>query len=77
MGTDPQDNCADNLSDPAFPPDMNNDKKINVGDILAGFYGKISPPANYTRRSDFDADGDIDTGDVIIGYRDRMLTTCQ
>jgi len=83
VGTDPLDNCPDNLSDPAWPLDMNNDKKVSSADILAAYPGKVSPPTNwcggagYDRRADLDADAKISAADV-LQYAAKVSppTTC-
>ena len=46
-------------------------QRVNIGDVIILFSGKILNPPAYTPRSDFDeprGDGDIDIGDVIIGF---------
>ncbi len=82
MGTDPRDGCAaDTMSgnetpDP-YPPDSDDDRDADIGDVIALFNGRLGMPANYTARSDMDADGDIDVGDVIIGFGGgRIGTKC-
>ena len=34
LGTDPVDACPDAITDDAWPPDMNNDTRANVLDVL-------------------------------------------
>ena len=36
----------------------------------------ILTPANYKGRSDFNADGDVDVGDVMMGFAKTILTMC-
>ena len=48
IGTDPMDNCPDNTSDNAWPPDINNDGTVDIlGDItvLSGEFGTTVPPS--------------------------------
>jgi hypothetical protein len=52
----------------AWPPDANDDQKVNVGDVILLFAGKILNPPAYQARSDFDGNGSINIGDVIIGF---------
>ena len=35
MGTDPFDNCANNSSHAAWPPDFNNDRLVSLADVMA------------------------------------------
>ncbi len=88
MGTDPLDPCADTTMPndergPAFgeplspwPPDGTDDQSANVGDVIKLFRGIIGVPANYTPRSDFNADGVVNSGDVIAGFKDIIGTNC-
>ncbi len=50
IGTDPQDNCPDNSSDAAWPPDMNNNRTVT------GIGCMVGQPC-YNRRYDLDANG--------------------
>jgi len=48
IGTDPLDDCPDNVSDNAWPPDINNDRFVDIlGDIsvLSGEFGTTVPPS--------------------------------
>ncbi len=81
LGTNPVFACPttttpnDEAPDP-WPPDADDDRDVDIGDVLALFYGKLGNPPNYTPRSDFDADGDVDVGDVIAGFKDTIGTNC-
>jgi Thrombospondin type 3 repeat len=47
-GTDPADNCPDNATDAAWPPDINNDTFVDViGDmaVVSNNFGQSVPPA--------------------------------
>jgi hypothetical protein len=93
MGTDPSDRCADttiandergfNYSQPLspLPPDANDDRNINVGDLIILLGGgkmltSVGHPL-YSPRSDFNGNGVLNMGDVIIGFSGRVLTTCR
>lgn len=74
MGTDPLQHCpATPLSldeDPdAWPPDANDDRDMDIGDIIMLFKNILMTPANYQERSDFTADDQVDVADVIVGFR--------
>jgi hypothetical protein len=60
MGTDPLDNCPDNSSDAAWPPDMKNDKVVNILDVslFRGELGGSNP------RFDLKIDGIVNILDV-------------
>ena len=63
--TDPFDNCADNATDAAWPPDLNNDKKVDQTDAEA-FKPHMSKPVNDSnRRFDLNADKYINIVDVL------------
>jgi len=61
----------------AWPPDADDNQRVNIGDVIKLFSGTILNPPAYVRRSDFDASGDIDIGDVIIGFGATMFLSCQ
>jgi CSLREA domain-containing protein len=73
IGTNPGRGCAatatanDEDPDP-FPSDADDNQKVNIGDVIILFSGKILNPPAYTPRSDFDDNGAINIGDVIIGF---------
>ena len=73
IGTNPGRGCAltatanDEDPDP-FPSDADDNQKVNIGDVIILFSGKILNPPAYTPRSDFDDSGAINIGDVIIGF---------
>ena len=68
IGTDPFDDCADNLADDANPPDVNNDTFYDILDIvlLAGWFGLGAPPApvRYDIAPD-PPDGFVDINDIV------------
>ncbi len=72
IGTNPLVGCGI----AAWPPDANDDRDVDIGDIVALFNGVVANPPGYTPRSDLDADGDVDVGDVLSGFNGRMLTRC-
>ena len=51
IGTDPFDDCADVPVDDAWPPDLNNDQRVNLMDILK-FKGLLNDEAKYKPRYD-------------------------
>ena len=75
--TDPADNCADNLTDAAWPPDINNDKKVDQADAdafkpyMLSSYGQTK----FNHRFDLNADKKINVGDV-LQLRPYMGTSC-
>jgi len=68
IGTDPFDNCPDNYSDEAWPPDLKLDWCINVADVVK-FTGHIPcyyvGDACYENRFDLKTDGEIGAADVL------------
>jgi hypothetical protein len=79
VGTDPTDACPDDLTDDAWPLDVNKDGQVRVvGDVL-NFRGRIGAKPgdpNWWQRLDFNADGEIRVvGDVLM-YRGRIGETC-
>ncbi len=87
LGTDPMLHCAatstrDDEEIDAWPLDADDDRDADIGDIIFLFQGRLLNPQNYDARADFNADGDIDLMDLIIGYRDIIsvfgipLATC-
>ena len=73
IGTNPAKPCAltatanDEDPDP-FPSDADDNQRVNIGDVIILFSGKILNPPAYSARSDFDDNGSINIGDVIIGF---------
>ena len=80
IGTDPFDNCPDDTSDAAWPPDINNDTQItSVGDVLnyVNRGGARPGDPNWWRRLDLNVDGVITyVGDVIPNYTNKGGTRC-
>ena len=67
IGTDPLDPCADNPSDDAWPPDVDNDTEVNVLDLstVGGSpFGQQLGDPDYWERVDFNADEQIDILDL-------------
>ena len=81
IGTDPFDACSDNISDPAWPFDINNDTKVNVGDILkfsaeSVLLTKEGDP-KFNRRYDLNADRKVNVGDILLySAKNVLLTKC-
>jgi len=69
LGTDPMDNCANDPSHDAWPPDINKDKTVNIFDVGAlrapfgSVEGQAGPPV-YWARVDFDDSGTVNIQDV-------------
>ena len=77
IGTNPYQACPKSLSDAAWPPDFNNNKKvdiIDVGAIRPYFNSKVGQ-TTYSRRFDLDADGKIENSDVGL-LRSYFSKTC-
>jgi hypothetical protein len=68
VATDSLDDCPDNLSDPAWPPDIDNDTRVNIFDIAEYFAFGAYPSAlgdpEYDNRLDLTADGSINIFDL-------------
>ena len=65
--TDAADNCADDTNDAAWPPDFNNDKLVNMTDVvlLKPYFGqKVTGEKN--KRFDLNADKVINLSDVFL-----------
>jgi hypothetical protein len=76
--TDTLDGCADNSNDAAWIVDIDNNRIVNVGDVLAFrpvILTSIGEPF-YLRRFDFNADTKINVGDV-LGFIGFILTSCE
>jgi len=81
IGTDPLDACSDNTSDPAWPFDINNDTKVNVGDILKfsaeGVLLTKEGDPKFNRRYDLNADRKVNVGDILLyPAKNVLLTKC-
>lgn len=65
IGTDPFDACPDNKRDAAWPPDLNNDRKVNNGDngVLSNH---IRKKRTYTARYDLNTNGQVDSADQTL-----------
>jgi subtilisin len=74
MGTDPLDSCPDSRYDDAWPPDVNNDGKVNIQDPLRYKY-KLAPNNPYDRRYDLNTDGTVNIQDVSL-YKYLIGSTC-
>jgi hypothetical protein len=72
IGTDPADACPDDPSDDAWPPDINNDRSVNILDVLL-FKGPIS--GAYDSRYDLNADSAINILDVLL-YKPLIGMAC-
>jgi hypothetical protein len=69
MGTDPRKSCADNASSNAWPPDFNNDGRVDdldIGLLTNDIYTHI-----YNKRYDMNADGFLDNLDIEYFYREN------
>jgi hypothetical protein len=82
MGTDTLDACADDANDDAWPPDINNNRWVNINDVLmyrpvvGSIYGGTQPlDRAYDRRFDLNADKSININDV-LGMRPHVGKTC-
>jgi len=77
LGTDPFDDCPDNTSDEAWPPDFNNDRRVNLADIgpLRRAFNSRTGDPNYSRRVDLNTNGSINLGDIIM-LRAYFNTIC-
>src|SRR5438309_2237655 len=60
LGTDPNDACPDNANDAAWPPDLNNNRAVDITDVamLTGRFGNSVPPE--PQRYDLTPSGYID-----------------
>ncbi|MEX0800964.1 MAG: hypothetical protein WD379_07105 [Dehalococcoidia bacterium] len=82
MQTDPLADCPEVVGKhDAWPPDFTKDRLVNTGDTIAGFgQGQLltsEGQPGYDRRSDANADGQINVGDVtVLMGGGVMLTSC-
>jgi hypothetical protein len=75
IGTDPLDDCPDDPTDAAWPPDQKNDGNVNILDI-AKYRLKLEFMGHpYDRRYDLKADVTVDILDI-AAYRPVILTWC-
>lgn len=72
FGTDRLDNCPDNSSDAAWPPDMDNNRRVNILDMLL-FKPKLW--GSYDRRYDLDVNGTVNILDVLL-YKPILGQQC-
>ena len=77
MATDSLDACPDDGNDPAWPPDMDNNQRVTIGDVLMYRYviGGDLGEWNYDRRFDLNGEGHITIGDVLF-YRSWIGQSC-
>ncbi len=79
LGCDPLDDCPDDLSDDAWPLDVDMTCDVSVTGDVFNYRGRIgATPSNpeWWQRLDLDMSGDISvTGDVFL-YRGRIGETC-
>ncbi len=73
MGTDPFNPCPDNPDEDAWPPDVNNDKKVNILDAL--LYKPKLAPRPYDRRYDLNTDGTVNILDALL-YKPIIGSKC-
>jgi Tol biopolymer transport system component len=75
MGTDPLDNCPDDPSDDAWPPDFNNTGSVTSGDLVL-FRQHYEPLGGlYEARYDLNASGSITSGDLVV-FRTYYGSNC-
>ena len=65
LGTDINDACPDNKRDPAWPPDFNNDKRVNQKDFVL-LKRTIIRNKPYNKRYDLNMDNKLDNDDLNI-----------
>jgi len=79
IGTDPLDSCPDNLNDPAWPFDIDNNAYIDVRDILkiaaAGVLLTKEGDPKFNRRYDLNANGKINVEDLLLYSAKKVLMT--
>lgn len=77
MGTDSLDRCPDDANDEAWPPDLDNNKAVNITDVVKfrPVLFSSSGQANYNRRFDLDASKTINITDV-LKYVGIIMTSC-
>jgi uncharacterized repeat protein (TIGR01451 family) len=67
VGTDPNIACATTVSVNAWPADINNDRRVNITDVLkfVPVFNSAAPGPPYNKRFDLNGDGRIGTSDVL------------
>jgi RHS repeat-associated protein len=82
MGTDTLDACADDANDDAWPPDIDNNRTVNINDVLmyrpvvGSIYGGTQPRDRpYDRRFDLNADKSLNINDV-LSFIPHVGKTC-
>lgn len=82
IGTDPYDACPDNKKDKAWPPDFNNDRKVNKKDLdlINGELRKCETDSGkgkkaFKPRYDLNTDGCITVQDIILIFK-YLGTSC-
>jgi len=77
MATDGMDACPDNANGPAWPVDIDNNRSVNIGDVIQFSTPILSSMGNprYNRRFDFNANGSVNIGDV-LRFSGVILTSC-
>jgi len=77
MGTDPMNNCANDTTHDAWPPDFDNNKRVDIIDVL--FFnthmGAKIGDSNYDKRYDLDVNGTINIIDILF-FGPYMQKTC-
>lgn len=68
VGTDVEDNCSDDQGNPAWPPDINNDRLVNRVDtgLFRAHLGSKAGSENFDARFDLNGDGQITSADLSI-----------
>ena len=76
-GTDPRYDCPVFSGHDAWAPDVNNDGRVTIADVLLlkTPFGSQSGQPNYTARADFSADGRVTIADVLL-MKDPFGTQC-
>jgi len=73
IGTDPFDSCPDDPTDDAWPPDIDKDMRVTIGDVL--YFRLKLRPNPYDPRFDLNADSEVNIGDVLM-YAPIMGARC-
>ena len=78
LGTDPFQACASTGSQDSWPPDLNQDGKVNSRDVFRFLDRLASSPSHphYSARLDFNADGAVNLADMDILKR-FFLESCK
>jgi hypothetical protein len=66
IGTDDWDDCPDNSSDDAWPPDFNNSRKVTSADLVLFRLNAQWLGRPYNARYDLNASGKVTSGDLVI-----------